>query len=372
MDDPNPAPPPGNTTAPPPAAPLPVATPPATPADPAEQRKVAGRIITIAAVAGVIVLVLWVWRIIERHPRTDDAFAEANVIGVAPRVRGQIIKVNVQDNQEVKEGDVLFEIDPADYQLQLENAQAALAALDQQIAVARAQDETLKYQVNAAQAGVAQARAQEKQSNDTLARIQPLLTNGYATADDVDKAETATKVAAASLATAEQHLNEAKTALSALATFQAQRSGAVAAVDLAKLNLSYCQVVAPFPGKVVNLNFSVGAYASIGVPVFSLLDLRHWYVIANFREGELRHVTAGSPAEVYLLSAPDHRFNGKVQGIGWAVAPKDEIDLSHGVPIVPRELNWVHIAQRFPVRIEVENPDPELFRMGASAVAIMK
>jgi multidrug efflux system membrane fusion protein len=354
----------------PPSAP---ASPPDKPAaDPEEPRRVTGRIISIAAVAGVVILVFWVWSNIEKHPRTDDAFAEANVIGVTPRVRGQIIKLNVQDNQEVKAGDVLFEIDPADYELQLDNAQAALATLDQQIEVARAQDETLKYQVKAAEAGVAEGQAQEKQAGDTLERLQPLLARGFATADDVDKAETAVKVAAASLATEEQRLNQAKASLSSLATLQAQRASAVAAVDLAKLDLSYCTVTAPFPGKVINLNFSAGAYASVGVPVFSLLDMRHWYVIANFREGEIRHFATGSAAEVYLLSAPSQRFTGKVQGIGWAVTPKDEIDTSHGVPSVPRELNWVHIAQRFPVRIEVENPDPQLFRMGESAVAIIK
>jgi multidrug efflux system membrane fusion protein len=354
-------------------SPPPSENPPARPpAEPEEQRKIAARFITIGLVIAVVVLVFWVWSVMERHPRTDDAFAEANVIGVTPRVRGQIIKLNVQDNQEVKEGDVLFEIDPADYQLQLQNAQAALAALDQQIEVARSQDETLKYQVKAAEAGVEQAQAQQKQAGDTLQRLQPLLAKGFTTADDVDKAETAVKVAAAEFATGEQRLNQARASLSSLATLQAQRAGAVAAVDLAKLNLSYCQVIAPFPGKVINLNFSAGAYATIGVPVFSLLDLRHWYVIANFREGEIRHFKAGDEAEVYLMSVPQKRFAGKIQGIGWAVTPRDEIDRSHGVPTVPRELNWVHIAQRFPVRIEVENPDPELFRAGASAVAIIK
>jgi multidrug efflux system membrane fusion protein len=160
--------------------------------------------------------------------------------------------------------------------------------------------------------------------------------------------------------------------LSTLATLQAQRPGAAAAVDLAKLNLSYCKIVAPFPGKVLNLNLSVGAFATASVPVFSLLDLRHWYVIANFREGELRHFSKGAPADVYLMSAPRRRFTGTVQGIGWAVQSTDEIDINSGVPSVPRELNWVHIAQRFPVRIEVENADPELFRNGESAVAIIK
>ena len=359
MDDKTSTPAPGN----PPVRPL---------TDPEEPRKITGRIISIAAMIGVVILVFWVWSIIEKHPRTDDAFATAHVIGVTPRVSGPIIKLNVQDNQEVKEGDVLFEIDPADYQVRLENAQAALAALDQQIQVARSQDETLKYQVKAAEAGVEEAEAQQKQATDTLNRLQPLLPKGFATADDVDKAETAVKVAAASLAGEEQRLNQAKAALSSLATLHAQRGTAVAAVDAAKLDLSYCTVVAPFPGRVINLNFSVGAYASIGVPVFSLLDMRHWYVIANFREGEIRHFTTGSPAEVYLLSAPNRRFTGKVQGIGWAVAAKDEIDISPGVPNVPRELNWVHIAQRFPVRIEVDNPDQNLFRAGESAVAIIK
>jgi multidrug efflux system membrane fusion protein len=153
---------------------------------------------------------------------------------------------------------------------------------------------------------------------------------------------------------------------------QAQRAEAGAAVNLARLHLSYCKITAPFPGKVINLNLSVGAYASVGVPVFSLLDLRHWYVIANFREGELRHCSEGALVDVYLMSAPSRHFTGKVQGIGWAVESKDEIDVSQGVPSVPRELNWVHIAQRFPVRIEVENADPELFRNGAPAVAIVQ
>ncbi len=363
-------------------------TPPNSPADPAapgngkpaapapphpdEWRKVAGRIISVLVILAMMLVILCVWGIIERHPRTDDATVQANVIGVAPRIHGQIIQLNVSDNQEVNAGDVLFEIDPADYQLALDNAKAALAALDQQIEVARSQDAELKFQVKAAEAGVEQAKAELKQATDTLQRVQPLLARGFATADDVEKAQTAVDVATAALAAQDQKSNQAKASLSSLATLLAQRPGAEAAVELAALQLSYCKVTAPFPGKVVNLNISVGAYANAGVPVFALLDTRRWYVLANFREGELKHMGVGSPVDVYLLSAPGHHFKGTIQGIGWAVLSEDEIDLSHGVPAVPRELNWVHIAQRFPVRIEVENPDPNLFRMGASAVAIIK
>ena len=338
-----------------------------------ERRKFIRKITSVIIVAAAVLITLYVWGTIERHPRTDDAAARANVVGIVPRVRGQIVKLAVQDNQLVKEGDLLFEIDPDDYELALEKAKSALAALDEQIEIGRSQDEELKFGVKAAEAGVARAKAQEKQANDTLHRLEPLLPKGFATAEQVDQAKTASRVAAEALAAEEQKLNQAKTALSTLQTLLAQRPGAVAAVKQAELDLSYCKVTAPFDGRVINLNISGGAYASIGVPVFSLLDTTKWYVVANFREAEVRHMAPGSVAIVYLSSAPNQRFRGKVQGIGWAVKPEGEIDLPpSGVPYVKRELNWVRVAQRFPVRIEVENPDEDLFRMGASAVAIIK
>jgi len=286
-----------------------------------EQHKFVRKIVSLIIVASAVIITLYVWGIIERHPRTDDATARANVVGIAPRVGGQILKLNVQDNQAVKEGDVLFEIDPEDYRLILEKAKADLAALDQQIL----------------------------QAHDTLRRLEPLLPNGFTTAETVDKARTAEE------------------------TLRAQREGAVAAINLEELHLSYCKVIAPFSGRVINLNISAGAHVTAGIPVFSLLDTSKWYVVANFREAEIRHIAPGSDAIVYLSSAPNQRFRGKVQGIGWAVKAEGEVDLPPaGVPYVKRELNWVRVAQRFPVRIEVENPDRDLFRMGASAVAIIK
>jgi multidrug efflux system membrane fusion protein len=334
-------------------------------------RKVAAKILSVLIIFAAVILALIVWGILERHPRTDDATARANVVGIAPRARGQIVKLHVQDNQAVKEGDLLFEIDPDDYELSLEKAKAALAALDAEIEVAHAQDDGLKFAVKAAEAGVDRAQAQLKQADDTLRRLQPLLPKGFATAEQVDQAQTAKQVATSALAAEEQRLNQARAALSTLQTLAAQRPGAVAVLKLAELELSYCKVTAPFPGRVISLNISAGAYASAGIPIFSLLDTRRWYVMANFREAEIRHMAPGTNAEVYLLSAPGRRFHGKVQGIGWAVEPEGEFDIPRGVPHIQRELNWVHIAQRFPVRIEVAEPDPELFRMGASAVAII-
>src|SRR5205814_7131501 len=129
----------------------------------AERGKFIRKITSVLIVASAVLITFYVWGIMERHPRTDDATVRANVVGIAPRVAGQILKLNVQDNQAVKKGDVLFEIDPEDYRLILEKVKAELATLDQQLA----------------------------QAHDTLQRLEPLLPHGFTTADAVDKARTA-------------------------------------------------------------------------------------------------------------------------------------------------------------------------------------
>src|SRR5467141_698945 len=136
---------------------------PASADEAVERRKFIRKITSLIIVAGAVLITLYVWGIIERHPRTDDATVQANVVGIAPRVAGQILKLNVQDNQAVKKDDVLFEIDPEDYRLILEKAKADLANLDQQIA----------------------------QAHSTLQRLEPLLPNHFTTAETVDEARTA-------------------------------------------------------------------------------------------------------------------------------------------------------------------------------------
>src|SRR3984893_11393322 len=136
------------------------------------------------------VLSLRAWEFNERHPRTDDAVSRANVIGIAPRVSGPITRINVTDNQFVKGVDILFEIDPADFQLNVDRAKSALDAVDQQIEIAKAQDAQLKYQVKGAEAAVRQATAERDQVADNLRRLEPLLPKGYATKEQVDEART--------------------------------------------------------------------------------------------------------------------------------------------------------------------------------------
>src|SRR6201984_550150 len=318
------------------------------------------------------VLSLMAWNFNEEHPRTDDGLARAKLIGIAPRVSGPIIKLNVRDNQQVKNGELLFEIDPADFQLSVDRAQAALASLDEQIETAKAQDAQLKYQVKGAEAAVQQATVIRNQDADSLHRLEPLLPKGFTTKEQVDETRTKLAAADAELAQANEKLNQARVAVSSLATLQAQRPGAVATLGTAQLELSYTRIYAPFDGQVVGLNISEGAYAHAGVEVFAFLDSRKWYVLANFRERELQNIRPGMKAEIYLLSNPDQRFQGIVQGISPAVQSQEDNVEIKGLPFVKRDLNWVRIAQRFPVRIEIEDPDPAVFRMGTTAVTTIK
>jgi len=146
-------------------------------------------------------------------------------------------------------------------------------------------------------------------------------------------------------------------------------------VKTARYNLGNCRVYAPFDARVTNLNISEGAYAHVGQQVFTLIDARTWWAIGNFREGTLQHIVPGMPADVYVLSKPNVRFSGVVDSIGFGVTPDADV-FGHlepsGLPDVQRTLNWVHLASRYPVRVRVKDPPPELFRVSESAVVVIR
>ncbi|MCO1011296.1 allose kinase [Escherichia coli] len=140
-------------------------------------------------------------------------------------------------------------------------------------------------------------------------------------------------------------------------------------IALTKLHLEMATVRAPFDGRVISLKTSVGQFASAMRPIFTLIDTRHWYVIANFRETDLKNIRSGTLATIRLMSDSGKTFEGKVDSIGYGVLPDDGGLVLGGLPKVSRSINWVRVAQRFPVKIMVDKPDPEMFRIGASAVA---
>jgi len=363
-------------------------------------------------------------------PRTDDAEVFANFIGIAPQVEGPILHLNVQDNQFVKKGDLLFEIDARPYEYALERAiseqatlegqisdeQRRIAALVSAVSVAQANIhssqaelsrsaaavEQAKADVARAEEGVNRARAEWTYASNNLHRLEPLLSKQFVTVDQVDRARTlevaqseALKQAESQLALSQAALKSAQAqyersaanvdeskaqheqaghAVTTLEPLLNQRGARTSAVKDARYNLDNCKVYAPFDARVTNLTISEGAYAHIGQQVFTLIDARTWWAIGNFREGQLLHITPGMRADVYVLSKPNVRFAGVVDSVGFGVTPDPDVigRLTPGLPDVQRTLNWVRLASRYPVRVRVENPAPELFRVGESAVVTIR
>ncbi|MFI4941170.1 MAG: multidrug transporter subunit MdtN [Burkholderiales bacterium] len=334
-------------------------------------RRSSGRIVALLLLVAAVALGIYIlWRV-DTAPRTDDAYAYADTINVAPEVSGRIVDLAVKDNQAVKAGDVLFRIDPRPFEQTLAKAQATLVALDSEIELTQRSVNAQKLAAASAATGADKARAGAEQAADTLNRMEPLLGKGYVAAEQVDQARTAKRVAQVQLNTALLDAQRAAAAVSGVDALVAKREVVKAEIALAKLNLEYATVRAPFDGLVIDLKTSTGQFAAVGRPIFTLANTSRWYVIANFRETELAHIVPGHAAEVYMMSAPAKHFTGVVESIGYGVYPDDGGGDTAGLPRVPRSINWVRVAQRFPVRILVEKPDPAVFRIGASAVAIM-
>ncbi|CAH6708987.1 multidrug transporter subunit MdtN [Klebsiella grimontii] len=319
----------------------------------------------------VVVLLVVIWRL-DSAPATNDAYASADTIDVVPEVSGRIVELAVSDNQQVKQGDLLFRIDPRTYEMNLAKAEASLAALDKQIMLTQRSVDAQKYGADSVQATVAKARAAAKQASDTLRRTEPLLKEGFVSAEDVDRARAAQRAAAADLNAVLLQAQQAASAVSGIDALVAQRVAVEADIALTKLHLEMATVRAPFDGRVVALKTSIGQFASAMRPLFTLIDTRHWYVIANFRETELKNIHTGTPATIRLMSDSGKTFAGKVDSVGYGVLPDDGGLVLGGLPRVSRSINWVRVAQRFPVKIMVDKPDAEMFRIGASAVATLE
>ena len=365
-------------------------------------RQLLGRWISIVFVSGAVILGLAVFYHANQYPRTEDAEVFANFIGIAPQVDGPLIRLNVQDNQFVKKGELLYEIDERPYQYALETATSQQATLEGQIAdeqrkiaalvsgvsVAQANIHSSEAAVANAEQGVARARAEWTYANNNLHRLEPLLTQQFVTVDEVDKARTsettqeeALKQAESRLALAKADLNsataqheQARHAVTTLEPLINQRGARAAAGKKARYDLDNCRVYAPFDARVTNLTISEGAYAHVGEQMFTLIDARTWWAIGNFREGQLKRIAPGMKADVYIMSRPNLRFAGVVDSVGFGVTPDPDVigHLQPGLPDVQRTLNWVHLASRFPVRVRVENPTPDLFRSGESAVITIR
>jgi multidrug resistance efflux pump len=329
------------------------------------ERRTLGRVLGATIIVAALVTSAWSWWLTYHHPRTDDAAVRANIVGIAPHVGGPIVDLRVVDNQQVRQGDLLFVVDPRPYQAKLDASQAALSLTQSEVGAQR-------DAIAAAQAELARRSAEVQYADDYLRRVEPLLKPGYVTVDKVDEARTKLLSAKASRDSARQERGRAEKLLAQVGELNARLQASEAALETAKLELDYCYVHAPFDAYVTNLNITVGEYAREGQQVFALVDNRTWYVLANFQETFMANIRPGMTAEVFLLSYPGYPVHGTVQGIGWAVLQPD--GSSGGVlPRIERTLDWVRLAQRFPVRVQLEPPSAARpYRMGATAVVTIR
>jgi multidrug efflux system membrane fusion protein len=390
-----------------------------------------GRAISIGIMASTAIGALLVIHQVNAHPRTDDAEVFANFIGMAPLVNGPVTHLYVADNQLVKAGAPLFDIDDRPYVYSLARARSDQVALVAQIGDERriiagkssgvdvakanvlgadaslAHAEAAVQQANAdvanSQAAVERSNAELEYASNNLHRIEPLLARQFVTVDQVDQARTlatsrsqSANQAKSQLALAEagllasqaqlkqaqalveqshQQVQQASHNVTTLEPLEGQLPGKQASIDAAKYNFDNCHVAAPFDARVTNLTISEGAYATAGEHIFTLIDTRTWWVVANFRETQLHHIQPGMLADVYVMSRPNIRYQGVVDSVGFGVTPDTDLVgrlAAPGLPDVQRTLNWVHLASRFPVRVRIQEPPSEVFRLGESAVVIIR
>jgi membrane fusion protein, multidrug efflux system len=389
-----------------------------------------GRVFTAAMVLLATVGLATVYWVSTLHPQTDDAEIFANYIGIAPVVEGPIQRLNVADNQLVKQGDLLFEIDDRPYKYALDRSTSDQAALEGQIVdeqrriqaevhavtasgaatrsasanVDRAQASIREAEADVAhsEAALDRAKAESAYAENNLHRVEPLLAKQYVTVDQVDQARTTERATAQAVHEAESQLAQNRahlnSMLAALAQAQAsaeqstaqlhqsqssvltldplvsQRQGRAAAIANAQYNYNQCRVFAPFDARVTSLVISEGAYAHVGQEIFTLIDTRVWWVVANFRETQLKHIQPGMNADVYVMSDSGLRFTGVVESTGYGVTPDPSLlgRVTPGLPDVQRTLSWVHLASRYPVRIRIQSPPSDAIRLGESAVVVVR
>ena len=373
--------------------------------------------ILVAAIVVAVLIALGVWWRSTFSEDTDDAQVNGHLIQVSARIAGQVMKVDVEENQVVKAGDPIAELDPRDYQVAVENAEAVLASAKANAAAARvnvpittintgsnlrsagadvsgaqATVAQAEQQLAAAHAMVAQAQANNFKAQSDLARYKPLVEKDVISKQQYDAALAAADAANAALENAKAtekaagdgvnaaleketqakaQLKYAETAPQQVAAqdararqAEAQVEQAQAQLDQAKLNLSYTKIVAPEDGIITRKSVEIDQNVSAGQNLLTLVSLQDLWITANFKETQLRHMHAGEPVKIHVDSTGKD-YSGRVTQIGGATGSV--------LSLFPPENatgNYVKVVQRVPVRIDftdLKNEDPrEELRPGLS------
>jgi len=302
------------------------------------------------------------------HEGTDDAFLAADIVSIAPKVSGEVTRVFVNDNQMVKAGDPLVEIDPRDFDTAVAQKKAALVAANANTNVIQSSFQMLEVQVTTAEATAQQSKAQadadgvkaEKAGAD-LKRAEDLMQRKIIAPQEYDTAKAAAEAATntwkasqAKAASDKSKIEEAKAQVeagrSAFVRAQAQANQAAVDLDLANLSLSYTRIVAPVDGCVTRKAVEQGDYIQTGQKLMTIVPTNIW-VVANFKETQLKKIRTNQPVEISVDSVGSRTFSGRVQSI--------QAGSGAAFSLLPPENavgNYVKVIQRVPVKIVFDNP----------------
>ncbi|MEN6449601.1 MAG: HlyD family secretion protein [Thermoguttaceae bacterium] len=285
---------------------------------------------------------------------TDDAFIEGHIVPVSSRVPGHVARVHVADNQLVKAGDLLAELDPPDFDTRLAAAEAA-------VRTAQATSQARATAVLAAQADLEQgkadvtaAEAREERANGHLKRIQSLVPLHAASQESLDEAIAGAHVAHADVTAARERIHAKQSAIAqAEAAGKAAESGvsqAEAELRQARLNRSYTKIYAPISGHIARKSVEVGAFVQVGQPLMALVDPDVW-VVANFKETQLAKMRPGQPVVVTVDTHSDSKFPAHIDSIQRGSGAKFSL-----LPPENATGNYVKVVQRVPVKIVFDDP----------------
>lgn len=296
------------------------------------------------------------YTVIRPYERTDNAYVGANYATIATQVPGPVLKVYVVNNQYVKEGDLLFEIDPHYYNIEVQKAQANLDITGKEVREVAAS-------VDQAAANVLQAKATLDNQKINTQRMVTLADEGVLPAESKDDAITKLEAAQDTYDAALAALAQARINLGKLGDQNEQIRLAIAELDRAKLDLSYTKIYAPISGQVSNCIIYPGQYMQVGTEQFAIISDGEFWVDANYKETQLTNMKIGQPALIEVDMYPGKEFFGEIISISGAAGTVFSL-----LPPQNATGNWVKVTQRVPVRVLIKNTDSNFpLRIGTSA-----
>ena len=350
-------------------------------------------LLTALVVLAAVSAVAWKYHDYLVNPWTRNGQISADVLQVAPRVSGPIVELPIVDNQAVKQGDLLFRIDPRTYQVAVDQAAARLDAtrdqlknLAEQVKAAQAALEQSESGIKQAESAVVSAQANLDKAKKDFDRANNLVAKGDVSKRTFDQATAAFDIAQADLAKAEAQATQATAArlqaqaelartqaqLGAPGEDNAQLREAKAALETARLNLEFTEVRASVDGYVTNVTLRLGSQAVANQPSLALVDTSSFYARGFFRENAVGDMRSGMSAVVTLMTYPDRPVGGRVASIGWGIYQDDGASGPDLLPKVKPTFEWIRLAQRVPVRVHLDSvPTGVELRVGTTASVLV-